>query len=643
MHCSPALFLFFLLLYCYHHRGEGDLHDPTFEDFVQEVVLSDPGQYSNSTPTYMLSCYPNDVLFTVYKTNNPITATIGSICIMIFTSLLFFLYDFMVRNEFHHKESLSKARRQFVRYISHEVRTPLNAVCMGLQLLQDKTKQIHKKSFEDEDNKDHEELQKQLAEIADLEGDILNNAHSAVNVLNDVLQYDKVESGTLKLELTLINIFELIEQTSSEFRQSAKLKELEYSLIYETVLPNGERKQIDGVDCAMNLPQFFKERRAIGDASRLKQVLRNLISNALKFTPKTGKLTIRVILDKQDSLENTKTTEKTLHSGETAMYEHGGSLRIEVTDTGAGMTPVQLSNLFKEGVQFNVNKLQAGQGSGLGLYIAKGILVQHDGSLEASSEGVGCGSTMTMTLPLYYIDDPDLLNQEESRRPVQTDMLKPLNILVVDDSNVNRKLLARLLRLHNHTCVEAENGRIALEKVLESTEQGEPYDLILMDYEMPEMDGCIASKNLREMGCDSFIVGVTGALFNEDVVRFKQCGANEVLAKPLDMNILMEMLVENGVAAEEGGSRDMVLYDKIEPMPSPFDNSEPSQCKFFCLFCFETLASLEFLGWFPFALFVFLTVYLYWILLLYLVGAAVRIETLSNGSAEKKDNDVVEV
>lgn len=161
-----------------------------------------------------------------------------------------------------------------------------------------------------------------------------------------------------------------------------------------------------------------------------------------------------------------------------------GILRIQVADTGAGMTPDQLDQLFHDGVQFNVNQLQAGQGSGLGLFITKGILEQHGGSLSAASEGLKRGATFTAKLPIYKTDSKDYVNPSErtattidqcgdcatmdpsssrvSPAPSKKQLLQvePENlcILVVDDSLINRKLLLRLLKNRGHDCEEAQDG-----------------------------------------------------------------------------------------------------------------------------------------------------------------------------------------
>jgi CheY-like chemotaxis protein len=234
-----------------------------------------------------------------------------------------------------------------------------------------------------------------------------------------------------------------------------------------------------------------------------------------------------------------------------------------VTDTGAGMSKVQLSKLFRDGVQFNVNELQSGQGSGLGLYIAKGIVEQHEGTVVASSEGLGCGTTFTMTLPLFQVPDekpkPELAPSESSYRINESSAdtikrTKPnqstctyLRILVVDDSGTNRKLLKRLLQNHGHTISDAENGQEAVEVMEQARKSREPFDCILLDYEMPVMNGPEACREMRSLGCDSFIVGVTGNVMAEDVAHFKQCGANGVLPKPFKLTELDQLWLECGV------------------------------------------------------------------------------------------------
>ena len=255
------------------------MHDDKFDRYRRSVLLTE-GLFSSSSASYTLTLYPNDELFGVYSTRNPDVATAGSVCIIIFTSLLFILYDFFVRQEFSVKRSVLEAKRNFVRFVSHEVGTPLNAVCMGLQLMQEKIKEsqsnlaTRKQISSDSDKK---------AEMLELTEDILGSATSAVGILNDLLNYDKVEMGTLSLERTIVPIWDLIERTLAEFKLPAKAKKIDFKLDFSELAETDEESP-----STINLSQDIRERRVFGDAIRITQVLRNVVSNGLKFTPDGG-------------------------------------------------------------------------------------------------------------------------------------------------------------------------------------------------------------------------------------------------------------------------------------------------------------------------------------------------------------------
>lgn len=233
------------------------------------------------------------------------------------------------------------------------------------------------------------------------------------------------------------------------------------------------------------------------------------------------------------------------------------------------MSQDQLAQLFRDGVQFNVNNLQSGQGSGIGLYISKGIVEQHGGTLIATSEGLGEGTTFTITMPIFKVPDNVLPSQllhlqvgkQSPEIPFGGDadnsesgvgggegIAEALRILVVDDALTNRKLLMRLLKNRGHECDEAKDGQEAVDKVTESLQsEASCYDTILMDYEMPVMDGPTSCMEIRALGCDSYIVGITGNVLPEDVAHFRRCGANCVLPKPIQMEALEGMWNEFGV------------------------------------------------------------------------------------------------
>lgn len=547
-------------------RGEGALHHTGYDEFRRCRVLTGDELYADSTPGYELCLYPTEEFFDVYTTSNPNAATIGSVLIILFTSMLFLLYDFFVRREFTANKDLLEAKRLFMRFVSHEVRTPLNSVCLGLTVIQTEiAASLGYGSAEDlelqtdEAEKlartapDHEDVAKSL-EWFSLAHEVRTNAQSAVDVLSDLLNYDKIENGELNLELTPIRVWRMIERTANEFKLPASEKRLQFDINFSDLCQGDVEEPIAFGSLANSLSDDVLNRKLVGDEVRLIQVLRNLLSNAIKFTPAHGSISLTA-----SWLRASKDEEKNfqLKNGDTVSFRRSGQLQVSVHDAGAGMTEEQLQKVFHQGVQFNVNELQAGKGSGLGLYIAKGIVQQHEGTLVATSEGLGKGATFTLTLPLYYApevmteisdrSEDELEKSSTASRDAPSDGSTALRILVVDDVSSNRKLLGRLLKNRGHDVGQAENGQIALDMVAKSIQEETPYDSVLMDYEMPVMNGPTSAKEIRSLGSDVLIVGITGNLLPEDIAYFQSCGANAVLPKPLRMASLEELWTEFGV------------------------------------------------------------------------------------------------
>jgi CheY-like chemotaxis protein len=275
-----------------------------------------------------------------------------------------------------------------------------------------------------------------------------------------------------------------------------------------------------------------------------------------------------------------------------------GSLVIEIIDQGPGMDQEEMSRLFQEGVQFNPNQLQAGQGSGLGLWISKGIINLHLGKLTAFSEGLGLGSTFIIEIPLveskivhcegaegdlemgvlgrggsshlvnasspstgsarYAILDSTPPTQEQNLTTsapekelalhhdfddIESPVIRPeINkILLVDDTATNRKIVRRILKIDGFTDVDEAKDGLECVEMVSSRPPHEPwYDLILMDYEMPRMNGPTATSRLRELGYTIPIIGVTGNILSADVAFFIESGVDSVLPKPVVMKDLYE-------------------------------------------------------------------------------------------------------
>jgi signal transduction histidine kinase len=283
---------------------------------------------------------------------------------------------------------------------------------------------------------------------------------------------------------------------------------------------------------------------------------------------------------------------------------HSGKLRIVVTDTGAGISEANQQRLFKEIVQFNPEVLQAGGGSGLGLWITSSIVQMHSGTIHAYSAGPNQGSTFTVeidmqrrvpispqvkassiqkslsgestgakeaigyskALEFLELGCTDMSTVWSANSPTfpavvesksfkiaaidadSSDCHDVYDILVVDDSGLNRKLLCKLLRASGHTCEEASDGLSAVEKVRARMARGaggtSSYDAILMDFVMPNMDGPTATEAIRGLGYSGPIFGVTGNALGSDVTYFINHGADAVLAKPFDLELFKQLMWE---------------------------------------------------------------------------------------------------
>ena len=478
---------------------------------------------------------------------------------------------------------------------------------------------------------------------------------TTLDILNDLLCFDKMESGILVVHKHDVPVLSFISDCVSMF--SAQAREGGVTISFS----NNEGEDTVGrvisenrsPSPSLSISSLIERDTVFMDRFKMDQVLRNLISNALKFTPRGGSVSVTsyfiaektgislplggdddvVLVNKGSPSAGRSVLLDGLMSGSTqsglmpsissnnrnriSPYLESlitkGRLVIVVKDSGCGMVEKNYSRLFKEIVQFNPEVLQAGGGSGLGLWITKGIVDLHQGDISVYSEGLGLGSSFTVQVPMDRIDisqnDISILSQnvECSRsltlkmkgrpqnqnqgysqfltvsrisrigdcpdrshdeiaqsqsqsqsvrvvvsprlmRTVGVDCRKAHNgrssvkpvyhLLIVDDSPLNRKMLLRTFREAGHTCDEAEDGAIAITKVKEMmSSDAKVYSAILMDFVMPNMDGPTATRIIRSSGYKAPIFGVTGNTLDSDINYFVDSGANQVLAKPLDMDV----------------------------------------------------------------------------------------------------------
>ena len=379
-----------------------------------------------------------------------------------------------------------ETKRIFVRHVSHEIRTPLNVVMSGLELME---------SFKNV-------LSSELMEIL---GDIKNACGVAIDILNDLLTYEKLDSNILTLEKSPCDFVDLVRRVCSMFQIQARYSNI--NLAFDCRIKDGKIT----VDA---------------DSTKLAQVIRNLVSNALKFTPDGGMITVKMLT-----------------------VAGGRSVRLEVQDTGPGMTREQRKKLFNEVVQFNPKELQNGQGSGLGLFLSRKIVDMHRGNIGVEVEWEGKGSIFFLELGVCGDTTPqqswtchdDATKEswkasEPQQAKIDASIIAALRILIVDDAALVRKYHRRLLAPSCEEILEASNGQDAVDKVRESIDQGVRIDGILMDSSMPFMDGTTATKLIRDLGYKGKIFGITGNAFQSDINEFTAHGVDEVLIKPLSMD-----------------------------------------------------------------------------------------------------------
>jgi signal transduction histidine kinase/CheY-like chemotaxis protein len=530
--------------------GPGDLHNG-FDKYGQSVVLNDFIETETETSAvYTLTIYPTKELLDTFSTNSPWAVSLGFLGVILICTCLFFVYDYLVQAEATKRKEILDMKRRYVRFISHEMRTPLNTVCMGLELLASEIKPSDQSASTDLE-KDRQNSD--LAFWHSVVTDARENSDIAVSILNDLLDYDKLETGALKVETDRVDIWELVRRTASQFNIQAVNRKI--LLLVDLRNPCGnstplssvkaDEDNVDVEQCRLHQCQAF------GDEMKLSQVFRNLLSNALKFTPEGGSITISAEYDPH-GLSNTKVP--LFDSDKGAEHPRAGSIKITVADTGVGLSPDQLSQLFAEGIQFDPNRLQHGGGSGLGLNIAKGIVEQHGGRVVATSDGIGKGTTFVVELPLFTFKDCEVSKRKRSRsidaRFLKTGSMTASEteltyaeenedhmrrILVVEDSESSRKMLIRLLERNGHVCDPACDGE---EAVALARAHPDAWDVILMDFEMPRLKGPETTRQIRQLGFTGLILGVTGNVLAEDVGLFLDNGADQVLSKPISMDAL---------------------------------------------------------------------------------------------------------
>jgi CheY-like chemotaxis protein/anti-sigma regulatory factor (Ser/Thr protein kinase) len=315
-----------------------------------------------------------------------------------------------------------------------------------------------------------------------------------VTLVNDILDLTRLESGRVQLESVPTDVRAIVTDVVALLQPTATEKGLALS-----------------TEVGAEVPRFLR-----GDPTRLRQIVTNLLANAVKFTLR-GDVTLRALL-------------------------RGTRLLVEIRDTGVGMSPAVQARLFKPFEQADVSYTRRFGGSGLGLTIAQRLVAQMNGSIQLrSTEGVG--STFSFEIDCVPCAAPSL-----EVTPARGVLVHPKHVLVVDDNSINVHVVASMLKRCGCTLVIARDGLEALAAI-----EHEPFDLVLMDCHMPNLDGFEATRRIRAMPgavARTRVVAVTASALSEELAQCRAAGMDDTLTKPLTLRALQQTLERAGPSPE---------------------------------------------------------------------------------------------
>jgi PAS domain S-box-containing protein len=395
-------------------------------------------------------------------------------------------------------EKANKAKSEFLARVSHEIRTPLNAI-LGF------TEQLR--------YTDLDEKQREYVSIID------NSSEHLLSLINDILILSKIEAGQISFESAPFKIGHILDYVYNALAVRAEGKNLRF--VYDM------DEKLDMV--------------LVGDSFRLRQILINMLNNAIKFTH-CGYVELRCFLKEETNDE--------------------AYVRFDVIDTGIGISPGNLEVVFEQFRQADATITKKYGGTGLGLTICKNLIEMQNGSLSVTSQE-NIGTTFTFVLPFKKGKETDIIPEDLGE--VDSQKLKNKRVLLVDDDSVNRLLGETILEKFNCNFDIASNGKEAIDK-LDSYQ----YDIVLLDIHMPEISGIDVAKFLRNEKKDrsTKIVAVTAAVMKDDIQNYYKAGINDFLIKPFKeinlFNKMCEMLkIEN--QSYKQPKAEIILKEELSP------------------------------------------------------------------------------
>jgi signal transduction histidine kinase/CheY-like chemotaxis protein/HPt (histidine-containing phosphotransfer) domain-containing protein len=377
-------------------------------------------------------------------------------------------------------EAATVAKSRFLAQMSHEIRTPLTALLGFADILA-------APSLGDSDRINYAMI-------------VRRNGEHLLSVINDILDLSRIEAQRLQLEPLDCSPVQILADIESLMRARATERGLDFEVRLDSPVPAVLRT----------------------DPTRLRQVLLNVIGNAIKFTER-GSVRVLVRFDPLSSL-----------------------LRVDVVDTGIGMTPEQLARLFRPFEQADLSMTRRFGGSGLGLAISRGLAVALGGEITVAS-APGEGSRFSVALPVQVAAGVPLLAELSAARRAAAAAPVPAaafsgNVLLAEDGPDNQILVTTLLRQLGLSVAVAANGEVAVERALGAWRGGTPYDLVFMDMQMPVMDGYEATRQLRAARYPGPVVALTAHAMEGERERCVGAGCDEYVRKPIERSNLLEVL-----------------------------------------------------------------------------------------------------
>ena len=462
------------------HEVLQNLNDYYVEELEEHAAP--PNIIEKADSEYYLQSQMDNINFALTRNN---LTQMAIITLTLF--VMFNIYNLMMKREKElevqkvEAEQSNKAKSTFLSNMSHDIRTPMNAIIGYTNLI-----------------KKEKGLPQQAVEYLDkIEA---SNKH-LLALINDILDMSRIESGKMELAPEKSDIVKTMGEVRDLFATQMLTKSIEYTVKTEDVT----------------------NKWVMCDTPRLNRVLLNLISNAYKFTPEGGKVT--VTLKQVEANENT------------------GSYELRVKDTGMGMTPEFAAKVFEAySRDRTVNNIQ---GTGLGMAITKSIVELMGGTIDVVSEyGKGTEFIVKVDFPLVE-DIPEESTEQDNKDTNKTTLdFSKMKLLLVEDNMVNREIASLILTEFGFQLDTAENGKEAVEKI--SASKPGDFQAILMDVQMPVMNGYEASKAIRKLDNKELanipIIAMTANAFTEDIQAAKDAGMNDHIAKPLDVPKMIETL-----------------------------------------------------------------------------------------------------